>query len=88
MLHFTRPNPKRQGPKRPMSGRMTISAHARSTGQSEALLRSNNVHNTLSFIFHTKVFEAKVGYVGGHLEDLCSGCLLEMVCLYCVFVWI
>ena len=61
-----------------MSRGMTISADTRRSRQSKSLLRTNNVHNSLTLIRHTKVLETKIFHISLQLHHLRSGgCLLN-----------
>ena len=82
MLHLTGPNTKRQGPKSPMCRRMTVSTNASGSGQREALLGPNNVHDSLSLVLHAEVLEAEVVHVGSHLQHLGSASSLLDKALY------
>mmetsp|Transcript_10428 Transcript_10428/g.17278 ORF Transcript_10428/g.17278 Transcript_10428/m.17278 type:complete len:309 (-) Transcript_10428:467-1393(-) len=74
MFHLTRPNPKCQRSKRPMSRCMRIPTDSRTSRQCKSLLGSNNMDNALSFILHSKVLETKVLHVGLHLQYLGATC--------------
>lgn len=70
MLHLARPNPKRQRPKRPMSRRMTIPTNTGSPRQRKPLLRSNDMHNPLPLVLHSKIRNIKIRHIRLQLQHL------------------
>jgi hypothetical protein len=60
MFNLTRANAKSQGTKCAMGRCMAVSADNSGARQREALLRSNDVHNALSFVSKAKVGKTKI----------------------------
>ncbi len=73
MLNLTSSNTECQSSKGTMSRRVTISADCGATGKSESLLGSDDVHDSLPLIRHTKILESEVLHIGLQLHDLRPG---------------
>mmetsp|Transcript_7321 Transcript_7321/g.15145 ORF Transcript_7321/g.15145 Transcript_7321/m.15145 type:complete len:450 (+) Transcript_7321:1617-2966(+) len=72
VLDLAGSNSKGQSPKCTVGCRVAVSAHTGSSRQGESLFGSNNMDNSLSLVFHSKVLEAKVLDVLFELKNLGS----------------
>mmetsp|Transcript_19429 Transcript_19429/g.29945 ORF Transcript_19429/g.29945 Transcript_19429/m.29945 type:complete len:246 (-) Transcript_19429:465-1202(-) len=70
VLYLRSTDTERERAKSSMSRGVAISAHTSSTWESETLLRSNDMHNSLSLIGHTKVFQIKILHILLQLQYL------------------
>ena len=71
MLDLTRPNPKRQRPKRAVRTRMAVPTYHRRPRQREPLLGANDMNNPLSLVSEPEIRESEfldVVFEGGALE--------------------
>ncbi len=60
MLHFTGPDAERQGTERPMGGGVGVATDDRCTRESEALLRADDMDDTLADVAHVEKGDAEI----------------------------
>lgn len=98
MFDFACPDAKGQGSESTMRRSMAVAANDCSAGQSETLLRTDDMHNALSLVSHAKVREvellnivfesdalrARVGFLdeAGDIFEVVAGCCRDILKSY------